>query len=136
MQQPTWPPYRQASQWTHHSHYIPPNLKLPQNLQNIPDIAWYVPQLKKHAQKNSLCHQMGMMMKKKKTKWKVKTKIKIMRSRPPKNNPRFFVATTLTLQPLKPSITEHFGKRSSVTPENEECKHDTIMMLLGHKDQN
>ena len=43
---------------------------------------------------------------------------------------------TSTLQSPKPSITEYVGKRSSVTPEMEEFKCDTITMLLGHEDQN
>ena len=47
---------------------------------------------------------------------------------------------TLTLQPPKPSITEHFSKRSSVTPIEdtleEDWKCNTIMMLLGHEDKN
>ena len=38
----------------------------------------------------------------------------------PQTNPRFFVATTLTPQPPKPSITDHFSKRSSVTPQKRE----------------
>ena len=50
------------------------------------------------------------------------------------------MATTLTLQSPKPSITEQFGKRASVTPVidalEEEHKCDTIAMLLGHEDQN
>ena len=53
----------------------------------------------------------------------------------PQTNPRFFPATTLTPQAPKPSITEHSGKRSSVTPEKEECICNTIMTLLGHEDQ-
>ena len=34
----------------------------------------------------------------------------------PQTKPRLFTAMTLTLQPPKPSITEYFGKISSVTP--------------------
>ena len=53
----------------------------------------------------------------------------------PQTNPRFLVPTTLTPQPPKPSITECFSKRSSLAPEKEECKCDTLMTLLGHEEQ-
>ena len=51
-------------------------------------------------------------------------------------SPRFFVTTTLTLQPPESSI-EQCSKRSSVTPEKEkeEHRHDTLMTLLGHENQ-
>ena len=42
----------------------------------------------------------------------VKGKDKDNEQKTPQTNPRFFAAITLTLQPPKPSITEHFGKRS------------------------
>ena len=130
------PPYKIASQCTHYPQYLPLHLKLLQNLWNIPHIAWYVPHSEKHAQKNSLCHWIRMMMKKKRTRLKVKTKIKIMRWRLTQTDPRFFAESTSTLQPPKPSIPKHCGKRSSVTPEMKECNCDTIAMLLGHEDQN
>ena len=52
----------------------------------------------------------------------------------PQTTPRFLLATTCTPQPPKFS-TEQFSKRSSVTPEKEEHKHDTLTTLLGHKCQ-
>ena len=54
----------------------------------------------------------------------------------PQTNQRFFAVTTLTPQSPNPSITEHFGKRSSVIPEKEEHKCDIIAMLIGHENQN
>ena len=45
----------------------------------------------------------------------------------PQTNSRFFVASTLTPQPPKPSIIDHFGKWSSVTPEKEGCRCDWDM---------
>ena len=67
---------------------------------------------------------------------KCKYKDKDNEKRMPQTNPRFFMVKTLTLQPSKPSITEHFSKRPSVTPEMEECRCNTITALLGHEDQN
>ena len=52
----------------------------------------------------------------------------------PSTNPRFFMATTLTPQPPKPSIKQ-FSKRSSVTPDKEEHKCDTLTTVLGHENQ-
>ena len=58
----------------------------------------------------------------------------------PQTNPRFFAAMVLTLQPPKPSITEYFGTRSSVTPvmdtPKEENRCYTIVTSQEHKDQN
>ena len=58
----------------------------------------------------------------------------------PHTNPKFFVETTLTLQPPKNFITKYFGKISSVTPtantmEEEESSHDTIVILQEHEEQ-
>ena len=66
----------------------------------------------------------------------VKGENKDSEKKTPQTIQRFFAATTLTLQPPKPSITKHFGKRSSAIPEKEECRCYTIAMLLGHEDQN
>ena len=92
--------------------------------------------MEKHAQKNSLYHWIGMMMRrKKKTELKMKRKIKIMRRRCPKSAP-----DSLTLQASKPSITKYFGKRSSITPVmnalEEEHRFDTIVTPREHEDQN
>ena len=58
----------------------------------------------------------------------------------PQTNPSFFVAAILTLQPPKPSITEYFGKMSSVTPimdaVEEEFRHYTTVTPQEHEDQN
>ena len=73
-----------------------------------------------------------MMMRKRKTQVKGEDKDKGKDQETPLANPRFFAATTLTLKPPKPSITEYFSKMSSVTPITdaleEEHRCDTIMI--------
>ena len=53
----------------------------------------------------------------------------------PQTNPRFFAATTLTLQSLAKSSIQQFSKRSSVTSEKGEHRCETLITLLGHKNQ-
>ena len=47
-------------------------------------------------------------------------------------SPRFSLATTFTPQHPKSSI-EQLSRRSSVTPEKEDKKYNTLVTLLGHE---
>ena len=50
----------------------------------------------------------------------------------PQTGPKFSSVTTFTPQ-LPISSMKQLGKRSSMTPEKEDKKCDTLMTLLGHK---
>ena len=58
----------------------------------------------------------------------------------PQTNARFFAVMTLTLKPLKPSITEYFGKMPTETPImdalEEEHRCNTITTKQEHEFQN
>ena len=58
----------------------------------------------------------------------------------PQTIPRFFAVSSLTLKPPKPSITEYFGKMSSVTPKiaapEERHRHNIIATKQEHEVQN
>ena len=101
---------------------------------NILSTVQYVAQWGKYIQMNSLCLWTGMMMTKKKGKDQNKGENqKDSGKKTSQTSPRFFVATTLTPHPPK-SSTEHFSKRSSVTPKQEH-RCNTLMTLIGHENQ-